>query len=417
MTQGKSKMIRNVGYLFLVNFFNYMLPLLLVPYAISTIGIHGFGQFSIALAIVSYGLILTDFGLNLTATKILCQSKESEINTIVSSVICIKLALYLITTTLLLVGCVLLSSESLGIYLSLSLYLFGFTFSPLWYFQFKEHMKVVTIYNLAPKVLIMPLIFIFVKNEKDLFLYALIWSMSFFVSGVIGLVLLVKEVRVKLPKYSDIVYITTESLPIFYSQVCVKFYSSSNVLVAGFFLGDAAAGVFSAVEKLIRGGVSLLGPIHAVFFPRLNIVLKEDCSKYNKMINQLLIFQTTLTVLIYALVVVLNKWILKVFFGDVSVFSEVNFIIVYLLLIIIPLSNVLGTLVLLPKNKNKDFFKALSSSAIIHIICLPVATYYLGLPGVFNMYVITELLVLIMLVYIIFRKKLLPKCSPFNIFG
>ncbi|MDW2326723.1 MULTISPECIES: oligosaccharide flippase family protein [Vibrio] len=401
------QVVKNIGYLFIVNFANYVIPLVLVPYAISTIGVDGFGKFSIALAIFSYGVLITEFGMNLTVTKILCQSASEDNDDIISAVVTIKIFIYAAVTTVLITGCLIFKSDDLYLYLSLSLYLFGFTFSPLWYFQYKENMKVVTLYNVIPKLIVLPLIFVFVKSKDDLFLYGFIWSFSFFLSGIIGLVILFQNFQFKLPRIEVVKRVIYESLPIFFSQVSVKIYSTSNVLVAGLMIGDVAAGIFAAVEKLIRGGVSLLSPIHSVLYPRLNIKLKENTNEYCYLVKMLVTIQFFLTAGVYIAVNILNDHILLLFFGEVIDFTSVNFSIVYLLLIIIPMSNVFGTLILLPNGENKGFFKVLSISAALHLVLLPVVTYFWKLKGVFLIYTFTESLVLLLLVLLVKEKKIL----------
>jgi len=78
--------------LVVLQFINYLLPLFLIPYLIRILGIEGFGIYSFVLAIIMYGVQMSDYGFELSATYHISLNRDNQekINEIFSSVLSIK---------------------------------------------------------------------------------------------------------------------------------------------------------------------------------------------------------------------------------------------------------------------------------------------------------------------------------------
>ena len=62
-------LFKNFSYLSLVQLINYGLPLIIIPFLISKLGLDKFGLINYAVALSSYFLVIVDFGFNLHGTK------------------------------------------------------------------------------------------------------------------------------------------------------------------------------------------------------------------------------------------------------------------------------------------------------------------------------------------------------------
>ncbi|MFA0423118.1 oligosaccharide flippase family protein, partial [Vibrio sp. 10N.222.54.A1] len=61
-------MLKNIFMLFISQGVNYLVPLILVPYLVRTLGAESYGEFNLALSIILYGCLFIDFGFNLYTT-------------------------------------------------------------------------------------------------------------------------------------------------------------------------------------------------------------------------------------------------------------------------------------------------------------------------------------------------------------
>ncbi|MTC13076.1 oligosaccharide flippase family protein, partial [Providencia stuartii] len=61
--------LKNILSMFSIQGINYFIPLIMVPYLVRTLGLDGFGKYSIVIAIIQYLVIITDYGFNLSASR------------------------------------------------------------------------------------------------------------------------------------------------------------------------------------------------------------------------------------------------------------------------------------------------------------------------------------------------------------
>src|SRR5580658_4032705 len=62
-------LLGNALSLYAVQGLNYLVPLLLVPYLLRTLGPNGYGAIVFAQALMGYAVLVTDYGFNLTAAR------------------------------------------------------------------------------------------------------------------------------------------------------------------------------------------------------------------------------------------------------------------------------------------------------------------------------------------------------------
>jgi PST family polysaccharide transporter len=83
---------KNIGYLSMIQVVNILIPLIIYPYLILTLGKEVFGLTVFVQTVISYLIILVNFGFNLSATREISihRSNTIKLSEIVSSVFIIK---------------------------------------------------------------------------------------------------------------------------------------------------------------------------------------------------------------------------------------------------------------------------------------------------------------------------------------
>ena len=244
--------------LVVLQFINYLLPLFLIPYLIRILGIEGFGIYSFVLAIMMYGVQMSDYGFELSATYHISLHRENskKINEIFSSVLSIKLLIalaYFIVLTFL-----TFFVDKLFLYQELIFFAFGFLFGhllfPLWFFQGVEKMRYIMYLNGFSKLIFVLSIFIFVKEESDLYLLFLLNSLTTIFIGVVALYIAINNFNIKFSfqPWERIVYYLKDGWYIFTSKFAVEFYTTANIIILGFFATPLIIGYYAVSIKIIH---------------------------------------------------------------------------------------------------------------------------------------------------------------------
>ena len=69
----KKELLESFCSLSILNILNLILPLITLPYLVHVIGIEKYGIYSFAYAIIQYILLISTYGFNLSATKLISE--------------------------------------------------------------------------------------------------------------------------------------------------------------------------------------------------------------------------------------------------------------------------------------------------------------------------------------------------------
>lgn len=150
-----------------------------------------YGLVVFAQAMVSYFLIIVEFGLNLSATKELSiyRFDKERASYIVSSVLIVKGVFFIIFLILLYVVTFFVKQTQgyeLLFFLSMHVCLYEWLFLR-WYFQGVERMKYITIIVMVSRLVFLGLILFFVKKLSDYLRVSMINSFGALLSGIVSL--------------------------------------------------------------------------------------------------------------------------------------------------------------------------------------------------------------------------------------
>jgi len=282
----KKVLVSNFLALGVVQGLNFLLPLLVVPYLLYTLGVEIFGLLAMATAFSSYFMILSDYGFNVTATREISIYREDseKLNQIFSAVMTIKVFLMFIGFSILLLSLWLFDNlgEDALIYLLTFGMVIGQVFFPIWFFQGIEKMGYIAILNIVAKVLFLVAILVFVQDKEDAYLVPIFNSLGFIIVGIISLIYMYKKFNIRFVWQPYIVLKEYFLLGwhIFLSHMAVLLYTSSNIFILGVFTNHMVVGYFAIADKIISALVSLGDILNQVFFPYLSKKWEENRKSY-----------------------------------------------------------------------------------------------------------------------------------------
>ena len=273
---------------------NFLLPLLVIPYLLYTLGVELFGLLAMATAFISYFMILSDYGFNITATRevSIYRDNPEKLNEIFSAVMMIKIVLMFVGFSILLMALWLF--DSLGEYAMIYLLTFGMVLGevlfPIWFFQGIEKMGYIAILNIVSKLFFLVAILLFVNLKEDVYLVPLFNSLGFIVVGLISLGYIYKRFNIRFvwQPYKVLKQYLIMGWHIFLSKLAVTLYSSSNIFVLGLFTNHLLVGYYAIAYKVVSALVSLGDIINQVVFPYLSKKWNENQELYYSLFFKIL---------------------------------------------------------------------------------------------------------------------------------
>lgn len=404
----KKTVASNYFALLLIQGANFILPFITFPYLVRVLESEKYGLVMIAQSVAIFLTIIVDFGFNISATREVSnlRNDKKELSQYFWNVFFIKSLLLVASLLILLIlvsNVTKFNEDPLVYFYSFGL-VFGQAIFPTWFFQGIEKMRVITIINISAKAFFTFAIFFFILSPNDYLLVPILSGLGFIISGLLGLIYSFKYISFQKPQIKQSIRIAKESFSLLVSNLAVSLYTSSNVLILGFFGGDVIAGVYASIEKLVIASKSIYIPLYQALFPNIS---KKSPEEIFNLIKTIILPISLLGLFITCILIFQAKNILNLVFDD-SLISNYYFIlqIVGLIAFFSSLNMLLVTLYFPAIKKYNLRVKILVFSGLIHIVFAIVLAYFFKISGVAISAVLTELIILIY-AFKFFKKKYL----------
>lgn len=402
----KGTVFKNYIYLLMIQGANFILPLITIPYLVRTLGINKFGIVMVAQSFAILLTIITEFGLDMSATRqvALIKNDKKKVSQYFFDVFFLKMFLVIIAF-IILAFCIFyvdkFSREYLVYFFSFGM-VFGQALFPAFFFRGIEEMRIITIINVLAKVIFTISVFIIIKTPGDYYYVPILNGLGFILSGCLGFILSLKYVSFMKPIFNEAISIAKESFSLFLSNLAVSFYTKINTLIVGIFISDSVAGVYSSMEKLVVATKSIYIPLYQALFP--NIVVKDKITIVS-IINKMKYYMGALGAIISFLIFLFAVDILNLIYNDEMITSY--YVIFQILGLIGFLSslNMLFVSLFFPAVKAfNQRLKILSMGGIFNIILVITLVQYYSIYGVAISATISELFILIVAYYLYKRE-------------
>jgi polysaccharide transporter, PST family len=370
----RRKLLENFFSLAILQGFNFLLPLVTLPFLVRVLGPSNYGVIAFALSFAQFFIIITDYGFNLTATKEVSLSRDNpdKLKLIYNSVLITKVILMLVTFIIyfLLVTFVPRFSKDVDIFLLTFGMVIGNVFFSVWFFQGMEKMKFISILNIISKTIFTLGIFIFVDGPEDRYIVPLFQSGGFLVIGLLSMLIIRFKFKVKfrLVSFSDLKYQLKEGLEVFLSTLAISLYTVSNTFILGLFTNNTIVGYYAGAEKIVNAATSLISPISQTIYPHLNRLVQESRSKGLQFIKKVLYAVGGITGVLSIVLLIFAEQIVALVLGSKYEESVLVLRILSFLPLMIGLSNVFGVQTMLTFGYKRAFSFILILSSIVNIL-------------------------------------------------
>lgn len=358
----------NVSYQLLV----IILPLITVPYVSNILGAEGIGDYAFTYANMQYFVIFGMVGITLYGNRQIAyvrENKEKFKNTFYSIY-----TLQLITTTIsfllyLIFTLVFNNGDYKWLYIVQGINILASMIDISWLFMGLEQFKKTVVRNTIVKLVSLASIFIFVRSSDDTVIYTLIIALSSFIGNLTFWLYIPKMIGFKRIKILELKVHLKSSLALFIPQLAIQIYLLLDRTMLGIITDTVQVGYYENSQKIVKVVLTIATAIGTVMMPKIaNTVASGDMKKVKYYIQNSFFFVSALSIpLMFGLMGVakeLSPW----FFGDNFKGIENLIVLSSLIILAISWSNVLGTQLLVPLNKTKEFTISVTAGAIINFI-------------------------------------------------
>lgn len=372
----KKNFIYNIIYQILI----LILPLITVPYVSRILGADGIGIYSYTYSIVYYFMIIAMLGLNNYGNRSIAKVRDQKekLSREFWSIYVFQLIMSIIMVILYLIYLWIFNKEyKLASYIQ-TIYIISAMFDINWFFFGIEKFKITITRNTIIKVLTLILIFIFVKNKGDVWIYTLILAGSTLFSNVILFSCLHKYIDFVKVNITDVMRHLKPNLILFLPVIAVSIYKIMDKIMLGFLSNISEVGLYENAEKIMQVPVAIISALGTVMLPRVsNMISNQKESEVKQLISRTMPFIMFITFPMILGLICISKDFSLIFFGEG--FEKTGIIIKYLSITILFLSwgNVIRTQYLIPKEKDKEYIISAFIGAIINFIinCIFIPTY------------------------------------------
>ena len=362
---------KNFIYNTIYQLFIIFIPIITVPYVSRVLGPNGVGLYSYTTSYAQYFVLFGMIGISLYGNRQIAYNKSNKKN--LSKEFWNIYGLQLITTICslsiyILLFCIINNNNRI-IYLIQSILIVAAIFDISWFFIGYEDMKSIVIRNTIIKIFGVICIFIFVKEQTDVWKYAFIMAVSSFVGQVIMWSNLKDKIDFYKPQIKNLMKHLKPALVLFISQLAIQIYTLLDKTMLGYMVGVEAVGLYENSQKTIKLALTLITSLGVVMLPRMSTLYSEgNIKKIKEMINKSFNFVNFMAFpMVFGLIAISNTFSLW-FYGESFDGIGTLLKVASFLMLAIGWSNILGIQVMLPMKKERQFTISVTVGAIVNFI-------------------------------------------------
>ncbi len=400
MLSPKINLLRNAGALSAVQAANLILPLVSVPIISRIIGPDKFGVVNYAANFMLYFSLLIEYGFNFTATRRLSRDPENEElrNRIFSEVLLAKSLLFLTSCILFFTSLSylnILKKDPLVALFSFTVSL-SFVLSQNWFFQAMQNLTKIALFNFLSKLAFTVLAITIIQKKSDyIWLPLITGTVSIFISSV-SIYEAIRKYKLKLlwTPLGEILGLLWKEKTIFFSTIVISIYTTTNIVILGFFESETEVGYYTAAFRIIMVITGIINtPLAQSLYPFIGKNFGESKAEGLNIARKFLPLIVMILGFITITTFILSPFIIDIVFGqDFTPATKLLRILVFIPFVV-GLNNLLGIQIMLNVQMDREFFFITLAGAIWGTIMNILLIHFMGSEGTAYNWLLTEVLI------------------------
>ncbi|KGQ41812.1 flippase [Gallibacterium anatis] len=368
----KKNFLFNVSYQLLSVF----VPLATTPYVSRVLGVEGVGIFSYTFAIAQYFMLFILLGLNNYGNRTIAQirNNKEQMSKCFSEIYGMQLIVGVFIFCLYLVYSIFFS-ENERLSLLMSILVFSSILDINWFFFGIEEFKLIIVRNFIIKLGSLISVFLFVKGENALYIYAFVNVLSILFSQVALVPFLRKYIFFTLPSLTGILKHIKPNLILFLTVIATSIYNIINKIILGYVTTPIEVGLYESSLKIVAIPTLLITALGTVMLPRMSNLVANNDTGYEQLLAKSFVFALFISSVIAFGIMGVSKEFVPIFYGKGYEKCVELFLILLPTGIFFAIGNVIRTQVLIPRSMDKIYvisgFLGAGVNLLINLILIP----------------------------------------------
>ncbi|MGH4119455.1 flippase [Clostridium sp.] len=366
------KVIKNYLYNLTYQILTIILPIITIPYVSRVFGADGLGRYALTNTYALYFVLFGMVGLSAYSSREIAYVRDDneklsrtfwEINLLKFITMGMSLVIYIVVFGM------VVDSNYTSVYIIQALVILSSLVDISWLFIGLENFKKVVIRNTLVKIIGVVLIFVFVKDSSQVWLYALILGSTQFIGQVIMWLEIPRNIHFVLPKKKNLLTHLKYSIRLFIPQIAINVYTMLDKVMLGALVNESQVGMYDNSQKVIKILITVVTTLAIVTIPKMaNLYRNKRYEEFNNNVYKSFSFVSFVAFpMAFGLIGVCRSFV-PWFYGQGFEGIIPMFYIGSFLMITLGWSSILGNQVLISIKREKHFTIAVTTGAIINVL-------------------------------------------------
>lgn len=401
-----NRLFKNYIYNVMYQIFLLIVPIITAPYLARVLGATQLGIFSyinsVSSVIITVGLLgLNNYGIRQIAY---CQNESEKRNRIFWEIMSARFILAGVISIVYFIG--IAESEYRSFFLIQYFLIISVFCDVSWFMIGLENMAMVVFRNFVAKFLTVIGIFIFVKEESDLWIYLSLFSILTFITTISLYPYIKRYINWYRSSWKDIIAHFIPSLLLFLPQAATLLYLQVDKIMLKFMTDNTSQVAFyDQADKIVQIPLALITALGAVMMPRLAAEFKKDNHDIiTKYLNRILSFVFFLSFPMMFGIATITPTLVPWYLGSEFLPVIPTVIIISPIIILNSLNSVSGTQYFTATNQTNILSLAYVSAAVCNIIINALLIPQIGYKGAAVATIFSSLLSVVIQYYYMIRQ-------------
>ena len=345
------------------------LPFITSPYVSRVLGAEGLGVYSYSRSVAYYFVLVSMLGvLNYGNRSIArCRDNKIELDKEFSGIVTVHVIVSLICIIAYILYAAFIAKEQLYALMQMAYVLSGL-FDITWFYHGIEKFKLTVARNTPIKIITVVLVFAFVRDTDDLWIYCVIMSASILLSQIILWLPLRKHVHYSFPAKNKIIKHMKPMLILFIPTIAISLYKYMDKIMIGLLSNKTQLGYYENAENIVGVLTSIIGSLGTVMLPQMaNLTANKRMEQFYRYIKISMRYVMILALAMSFGLAGIAKVFAPVFWGTTF---EASGSLIQVLVITVPFvsfANVIRTQFLLPQEKDLEYMISVIAGAVVNL--------------------------------------------------